>query len=239
MENKKNKQADLSKRSILFFQVGLILSLLLVWQLIEWKADGKDVSHDTTIHIDQFEEDEIPVTRVEEVKPPEPPQILTKDVEVIDDELDKEETEIAPTEADDKVLEVHEIEIADEDDEEIREYDMLSVEVVPVFPGCETEVTNKDRRECMSEKVNQLVGRTFNASLGEDLGLNGIHRIYVSFKIDKDGKVNIIGARGPHPKLEAEAIRVVEKFPDMIPGKMGGKPVGVTYSLPIIFKVQD
>ncbi|NJY64141.1 energy transducer TonB [Salinimicrobium sp. CDJ15-81-2] len=239
MENKKNKQADLSKRSILFFQVGLILSLLLVWQLIEWKADGKEVSQHTTIHIDQFEEDEIPITRVEEVKPPEPPQILTKDVEVIPDELEKEETDIAPTEPGDKVLEVHEIKVADEDDEEIRDYDMLSVETVPVFPGCEAETTNKDRRECMSEKVNKLVGRTFNASIGEDLGLSGLHRIYVSFRIDKDGKVNIIGARGPHPKLEAEAIRVVERFPEMIPGKMGGRPVGVTYTLPIVFKVQD
>lgn len=238
MENKKNKQADLSKRSILFFQIGLILSLLMVWQLMEWKVDGKEVLQETAIHIDQFEENEVPVTRVEEVKPPEPPQVLTEEVEVIDDNLEEEETDIAPTEPDDEILEVHEIEVA-VDDEEIRDYDILSVEEAPVFPGCEKEVTNKERRECMSEKVNSLVGRTFNSSLGSDLGLNGIHRIYVSFKIDENGKVNIIGARGPHPKLEEEAIRVVKNFPDMIPGKMGGKPVGVIYSLPIILKVQD
>ena len=239
MENKKNTQADLSKRSILFFQVGLILSLFLVWQLIEWKAEGKDVSEATIVHIDQFQEEEVPPTRVEEVKPPEPPQILTQEVEVIDDDLEKEETNIAPTEPDDQILEVKDIKIADDDEEEIRDYDMLSVEEVPVFPGCAVDASNKERRECMSEKVNQLVGRTFNASLGEDLGLSGIHRIYVSFKIDKDGKVKVIGARGPHPRLEAEAIRVVERFPEMIPGKMGGKPVGVTYSLPITLKVQN
>lgn len=239
MEKKKNKQADLSKRSILFFQIGLILTLLLVWQLIEWKTGGKEFSQDMTVHMNMFEEDEIPVTRVEEVKPPEPPQVITKEVEVIEDDMDKEETDIAPTEPDDRILEVHEIKVAEGDEEEIKDYDMMSVEVVPVFPGCESETTNQGRRECMSEKVNRLVGRTFDSSLGSDLGLEGLHRIYVSFKIEKDGKVTIIGARGPHPKLEAEAIRVVEQFPQMIPGKMGDQPVGVIYSLPILLKVQE
>ena len=239
MENKKNKQADLSKRSILFFQIGLILSLLMVWQLIEWKVNGKEVSHDVTVQINHFEDEQIPITRVEEPRPPEPPQIITKEVEVIDDDLDIEETDIAPTEVVDEPLEVNEIEVAEVDEEEIKDYDILSVEEAPVFPGCEAVGSNKERRDCMSENINRLVGRTFNSSLGSDLGLSGVHRIYVSFKIDKNGKVNIIGARGPHPKLEAEAIRVVEEFPEMIPGKMGGKPVGVTYSLPIIFKVQE
>ena len=239
MENKKNKKADLSRRSILFFQIGLILALVLVWQLIEWKATGENLGQDQIVYIDRFEEDEVPITKVEEVKPPEPPQVLTREVEVIDDELEKEETNIAPSEPEDHILEVEDIEFKDEDEEEIKEYDMLSVEEVPVFPGCALDASNRERRECMSEKVNRLVARTFDASLGENLGLTGMHRIYVTFKIDREGKVNIIGARGPHPKLEAEAIRVVEKFPDMIPGKMGGKPVGVTYSLPIIFRVQD
>ena len=189
--------------------------------------------------MDQFEEEDVLITRVEEVTPPKPPQNITKEVEVIDDDLDIEETEIAPTEADDEALEVDEIVVAEVNEEEIRDYDMLSVEEAPVFPGCEAVSSNKERRECMSEKVNRLVGRTFDSSLGSDLGLSGMHRIYVSFKIEKDGKISIIGARGPHPKLEEEAIRVVKKFPDMIPGKMGGKPVGVTYSLPIILKVQD
>ena len=212
--------------------------MFLVWQLIEWKADGKEVSQDVAIHIDRFEEEEIPITKVEEVKPPEPPQVITREVEVIDDDIYKEETDVASTEPDEEILEVHEIEVAEEE-EEIRDYDILSVEEVPVFPGCESEATNKERRDCMSDKVNRLVGRTFDSSLGSELGLSGLHRIYVSFKIDKDGKVNIIGARGPHPKLEEEAIRVVKKFPDMIPGRMGGKPVGVTYSLPIIFNIQN
>lgn len=239
METKKNKQADLSKRSILFFQVGLILSLLLVWQLIEWKADGKGVSQEDTVFVDQFEEEDIPITMIEEVKPPEPPQQLTEEVEIIDDDIDEEETDIAPTEVDeDAIVEVADIEVADEE-EPIDDYNILSVEEVPVFPGCESAGNNEAKRECFSEKVNRIVNRTFDSELGSELGLSGLYRIYVSFKIEKDGSVSIIGARGPHPKLEQEAIRVVKTFPEMIPGKQGGKPVGVTYSLPITLRVQN
>ncbi|MGA9324525.1 MAG: energy transducer TonB, partial [Salegentibacter sp.] len=36
-----------------------------------------------------------------------------------------------------------------------------------------------------------------------------------------------------------EAARVINSLPKMQPGKQRGKPVGVMYSLPIIFQVQD
>jgi len=45
-------------------------------------------------------------------------------------------------------------------------------------------------------------------------------------------------ARGPHARLEKEAIRVVELLPDMTPGKQRGRPVGVKYTLPITLVVE-
>lgn len=239
MKSKKNKQADLSKKSLIFFQIGLILSLFLVWQLIEWKVDGSEISQNDLVNVENFEEVEVPFTKIEEVKPPEPPKPVVEEFDVIDDDLEKEETLVASTEAtDEPILEVADIKVA-EDDEEIKDYNILSVEEVPVFPGCEAAVGNEARRQCLSEKVNRMVGRTFDANLGSELGLSGLHKIYVSFKIQPNGSVAVIGARGPHPKLEEEAIRVVKTFPNMIPGKQAGKPVGVTYSLPITLRVQD
>lgn len=239
MESKKNKHADLSKRSVIFFQIGLILSLFLVWQLIEWKVDGSEISQHNVVSVEGFEEVEVPLTKVEEVKPPEPPKMVVEEFDVIDDDLDKKETLVASTEAtDEPALEVADIKVVEEV-EEIKDYNILSVEEVPVFPGCERVSGNEARRECMSEKVNRIVGRTFDANLGSELGLSGLYKIYVSFKIQADGSVAVIGARGPHPKLEEEAIRVVNTLPDMIPGKQAGIPVGVTYSLPITLRVED
>ena len=72
-----------------------------------------------------------------------------------------------------------------------------------------------------------------------DLGLSGRQRISVIFKIDRTGSVIGVRARAPHPRLEKEAVRVINLLPKMKPGRQRGKAVIVPYSLPIIFQVQD
>ena len=88
------------------------------------------------------------------------------------------------------------------------------------------------------KRITELVKKNFNSSLAGDLGLEGVQRIFVQFKIDENGKVVNVQARAPHPSLEKEAIRVVRLLPEMTPGKQRDKPVGVLYSLPILFKVE-
>ena len=41
MEPKKNPKADVGRRSMLFFQLGMVLMLFLAWQAIEWKSYDK------------------------------------------------------------------------------------------------------------------------------------------------------------------------------------------------------
>ncbi len=112
-----------------------------------------------------------------------------------------------------------------------------SVEFAPVFPGCERLKTNKARVACFQKKIQRLISRKFNSGLGEDLGLKGRQRIQVFFEIDINGQVRNIKARAPHPRLEAEAIRVAKKLPKMTPARQGSNPVAIHYALPIIFDV--
>ncbi len=91
----------------------------------------------------------------------------------------------------------------------------------------------------MSEKVQEFVQRKFNTDLGSQLGLTGVNRVIVQFKIDKNGNITDVRSRAPHPRLEQEAARVINSLPKMQPGRQRGKPVGVMYSLPIVFQVQD
>jgi len=86
-----------------------------------------------------------------------------------------------------------------------------------------------------NKKISRFVQKNFNTDLAGDLGLTGRQRISVIFKIDKSGNVTGVRARAPHPRLEKEAIRVINLLPKMQPGKQRGKAVIVTYSLPIIF----
>ncbi len=113
------------------------------------------------------------------------------------------------------------------------------IEQVPVFPGCEGLASNEERKQCMSNNVAKLVNQNFNIKLGSELGLTGINRIFVSFKIDDNGNITGIRSGAPHPRLEEEAIRVTQLLPQMQPGQQNGEPVGVLYSLPITFKVQE
>jgi protein TonB len=157
----------------------------------------------------------------------------------VEDEEEVEETiiESTETEQDTKIVEVKDIEVADV--EEDIEVPFSVIENVPVFPGCEKERNNDDKKKCMSDKIAQFVNKKFNTDLASDLGLSGRQRISVGFKIDKAGNIVNVFARAPHPGLEKEAKRVISLLPKMKPGMQRGKPVTVPYALPILFQVQD
>ncbi len=116
-------------------------------------------------------------------------------------------------------------------------FNMIGVEVVPVYPGCEKMTTNVERIKCMNTNITKLVQRKFDTDLAGQLGLTGTQRISVQFKIDQNGNVTEVLSRAPHPSLEKEARRVAHKIPQMKPGLQRKQPVSVLYNLPIVFKV--
>jgi len=188
---------------------------------------------------DELEED-IPITDMNIPPPPPPPPPPAPEViEVIEDEADIEETiiESAEVNQEEEIMEIEEIEEAL--DEEIADVPFAVIENVPVYPGCEKKRSNAEKKKCMSEKVQKFVQKKFNTELAGDLGLEGRQRIAVQFKIDKKGDVVNVRARAPHPKLEQEAVKVVKALPKMVPGRQRGTAVGVLYSLPILFQVEN
>ena len=73
----------------------------------------------------------------------------------------------------------------------------------------------------------------------EEAEKNGIgDMVYVQFVIDTTGKVvepKVI--KSVSPELDAEALRVVSEMPAWKPGMQRGKPVRVSFTLPVIFKL--
>lgn len=124
-------------------------------------------------------------------------------------------------------------ETKDEDDMSVA---FAAIEKVPTYPGCSGD--NEALKKCFTEHISGFVGENFNTKLGKELGLLGRQRIIVKFKIDKSGNIVDVRARAPRPELEAEAVRVIEKLPQMQPGEQKGQKVGVLYSLPIVFEVK-
>lgn len=239
MEPKKNPKADLNKRSVLFFQIGLILMLFLTWQAIEWKTYDKSLLDIGQLNLEDDDEEEIPITEfIPPPPPPPPPPPEPEIIEVVDDDEEIEEVILESTEIS-QFEEIVEIETIEEAAEEIMDVPFAVIENVPIYPGCENLRTNEERRQCMSDQISRFVNRNFNSELANDLGLSGRQRIAVQFKIDSRGNVVEVLARAPHPRLEAEAKRVIERLPSMTPGKQRGRAVNVMYSLPILFQVEN
>jgi protein TonB len=239
MEPKKNPKADLSSKSMLFFQLGMILMLLIAWGAIEYKTYDKSLARDILSVSDDLEE-VIPITQpITPPPPPPPPPSAPEIIEVVEDEKEVEETIIESTETnqEEEIVEIAEIEEVVE--EEIADVPFAVIENVPIYPGCENESGNEAKKKCMSEQIQRFVQKKFNTELANDLGLDGRQRISVQFKIDKSGNVVDVRARAPHPKLEQEAVSVVKSLPKMTPGKQRGKAVGVLYALPILFQVEN
>ena len=242
MKVKKNPKADLNRWSSIFFLAGLVIMLFLSYEMLEWKSFETNDQVSEVLDVGDDLEMDIPITQeLNTPPPPPPPPAQVQQVfEVIENELEVEETIIESTELDQDytLVEIEEIEEVEAEEEEIVEIPFAVIEDVPIFPGCEDERGNDARKKCMSDNIMKFVQTRFNTELANELGLEGKQRISVMFKIDKHGDVVNVRARAPHNELEKEAVKVVNSLPKFVPGKQRGKPVGVLYALPILFKVE-
>ena len=68
----------------------------------------------------------------------------------------------------------------------------------------------------------------------KEIGIEGTVKVH--FVIDKKGKVSEAHVhQGVHPVLDKEAVRVVLKSPKWKPAKKYGRPVKVSYTIPVMF----
>ena len=127
----------------------------------------------------------------------------------------------------------------EEDSEEDISIPFAVIEDVPVFPGCESEknIGPTSARTCFNQMMQKHISRNMHyPEIAQEAGVQG--RVNVMFTIQKDGSIGNIRLRGPDKDLITEANRIIEMLPKMIPGKQRGKPVRVTFSIPITFKLQ-
>lgn len=242
MRAKKNPKADLNQYKLIFFQVGLIISLGITYLGIQWSFDGNSDYSDEKVNVNMILDETPPVTELKaEIIPPPPPPPAPEIIEVVEDELEIEESIIESTETNledaVKVIQVDAVEEA-EMEETIEDVPFVLIENVPVYPGCENEKNNLARKDCMSAKIQELLEANFDTDLGAEIGLEGVNRVYVVFKINHKGFVDEIQTRGPHKILEEEAERVIRLIPKMEPGYQRNRPVNVTYTLPIILNIK-
>lgn len=154
----------------------------------------------------------VPPVVVDSVKPEDNMQLMTVDqaqIEVKNENVIEEVIQIA--------AEVQEA----EPEQEV----FYVVEESPMFPGGDAE-------------IQRYIGE--NVVYPEVAKENNIQgRVVLKFCVTETGGVDLVSIlKGVDPELDAEVIRVVKTLPKFKPGKQGGKPVRVWYTIPILFKLQ-
>lgn len=234
MELKKNPKADINQNSGLYFVIGLAVVMLVVWRALEYKKYDKTNDYDIALNVEDQLDEEVPMTEQLKTPPPPPPPAAPEVIEVVEDEEEVEETVIESTETsqEEEVIEIEDVEV-EEIDEDIT-VPFAVIEDVPVFPGCEG---SSNKKACFQEMMQKHIRKNFRyPEIAQEMGVQG--RVNVMFVIQKDGSIGGIRMRGPDKNLEAEALRIINKLPNMTPGKQRGRPVKVPFSIPITFRLQ-
>ena len=239
--------ANLQKNTTLYFQVGLILTLLATYSLFEMQFKKIEISieqnyvpDDPDAYVNYIPE---PTKEVQmEQQEPVRKKLLAINLKPVENNSPIEEVkkEIVTEPVSVPIKNPKIVENTNKEPVQPEQpFNITAVEQVPIYPGCEGLKSREDLRNCMSEKLGKLVNRKFNSDLASELGLIGRQNIYVQFTIDKTGNVTKIKARAPHYKLENEAVKVINKIPQMTPGKQQDQNVEVIYTLPIRLQVNQ
>lgn len=229
MELKKSTKADLESKRNLFLWIGLVIALGITLLAFEWTSKQSKADSLGQIQTQEVEEEIIPITREQEIKPPPPPPPpkVVEVLNIVDDDVKiEDELQIEDSEADDQtVIDVAPVISQKKEEEEEETQVFFIVEDMPEFPGGELAL-----RKYIGNAIKYPV-------IAQENGIQG--KVYVTFVVGKDGSIsNASIARGVDPSLDKEALRVVNSLPKWKPGKQRGKPVNVSYTVPINFVLQ-
>lgn len=230
MEIKKSPKADLEGGKAMSLLMGIVMALAVMFVAFEWGTYDIEVVTASDGVADILAEEEIEITRPEELPPPPPPPpapAAPEILNVVDDDIELDQQDILSSEDDATAAQV-ETYVAPtvvEEEEESESHIFTVVEKMPQFPGGDA---------ALLKFVN---GSIKYPVIAQENGIQG--RVVISFVVNRDGSVvDAEIVRGVDPSLDKEALRVVNTMPKWSPGEQRGKPVRVKYTMPIQFRLQ-
>lgn len=223
MDTKKSPHKNLENKKSLFLEVGFVLVLAFVLLAFQYRVTERTkiiIPGDGHEWVDSvYVPPNIP-------KPPPPPPPKSHEInpapdeQVIDDYIPDIDIDAYP---DVVVPDYPPIEIQVEKPDPTDDVHIF-VEVMPEFPGGETELFRYFRRTIRYPRMAQ------------EVGLEGI--VIIGFIVEKDGSIsNVHVKRGIGGGCDEEALRAVKNMPDWIPGRQGTQAVRVRFTVPVTFKL--
>jgi protein TonB len=219
----------MEKNKIIFLEIGMILSLLLVLSAFNWKTYDKTTLQNFTRAADNTPVELVPVTVQ---KPPEPPKmnrpVVVHTINIVDDALEVDDEFIVDAEADPlDTVEVYIPVPAMKAEEGAEEEEIFTVvESMPAFPGGEAAFY-----EFLRMNVEY-------PEFAKEAGING--KVYITFVVERDGSItDVTLLRGIGGGCDEEALRVIGMMPDWKPGLQRNHPVRVQFVVDIKFTLEQ
>ena len=238
-----------AKNSFIFFQIGLIATMLVVLFVLEFNFELKskkavvpetittiDISVPTNFKI-------IPkMNPIAENKPNAQPK-FTHQFKETTKEVPKDK--VKPVDNTPKDLDtnapkepVSENPIKEVPSTKPETPTVLNVEELPMFPACRG-LSRNEQLKCFEEQMSKAVAE--NAEYPEIDRENGKQgRALISFIIDENGKIIDVKAldnKNATPEMKIAAEKAVRKVSKLTPAKQGGKPVRIKYVIPVSFRL--
>ena len=225
MDAKKSKKVDLREKRGLFFQIGMVVSLAIVFTAFQWTSKDNLVNYSglkSELNMD-FESEWLPLPT--ERKEQEVPKIKVVDViDIVDDKTENiPDIIIEETEGDlDAIITIVAMEPEEIDKTEPETF--WIVEEMPSYPGGNRQL------------LIDIMSRVKYPEIAKQNGIQG--KVFIEFVVNKKGIVDKVKvSRSVDSSLDEEAMRVIKTLSGWTPGMQRGKAVNVSFTVPINFRL--
>ncbi|TVQ79698.1 MAG: energy transducer TonB [Flavobacteriales bacterium] len=234
MKSKKNPKVDLENKRSIFFLIGMAVTMMALIITVNWKTYEQRIMEFGDL--DLFVDEEVVEQTVRQKRKPPPPPPPPEQISVVEEIVDLQEELIIESVEVDQDDEIEDVDFFGEETDEVLQFAV--VENKPVFPGCENERSEADREACFQRMMSRHINNNFKfPEISRSMNSQGV--IVVNFIIEKDGSISAVRVlRGVDEALDAEAIRVIKKLPKFEPAKQRGRPVRMSFNMPINARIQ-
>jgi TonB family protein len=198
--------------------VGMLMIIISSYRVVEVELStarsGSAVKHHTVPLISQYDDLKEPEQMSLAAPPPPPPPKI------------REENPAVESPGQPKVFaKITKLEVLQDNTETPPSEVFVVVEEMPAFPGGD--------KAMMEFIYNNIV----YPAVAKEKNIQG--RVVLRFVVKYNGEVGDVKViKGVDPILDMEAQRVIENLPLWKPGRQGGKPVNVWYSVPVTFQLK-
>ncbi len=227
MEARKTPQADLEKKSFLFFTIGLMIAMVMVITAFEWKSYGPGI----VIEPEDFDNTYlVPLVPLTAHPVPQPPKA------VIDMEKDPIEDKKLVEEAIEKIVVSVEKPASSMDFSEDLTSD-IAPDVTPDNAPFKVVEEMPVPTEGMTEFLKTIGKNVKYPYRAQRAGTEGI--VYIQFVVERNGSLTDIEVlKGIGSGCDEAAVEAVKKSKKWKPGKQRGIPVRVHMVIPVRFNLQ-